>query len=161
MNNPQTLFIVLAVIALAVLAIAFILPYLKRRGVDVDTLLSNAKDALLTVNKTLDTIRPFLPATPGLALFDKILAAASVGVGNAEQLYHVGKLEAGGRKKEAKEYIVTTLNLIGVDITPEVDKLIDGAIEAEVLSLGHKGDELAFGVPLIGETAPPVQVETE
>jgi hypothetical protein len=41
------------------------------------------------------------------------------------------------------------LKLAGVDITPEVERLIDGAIEAEVLGLGHKVDlsELAVLVP--------------
>lgn len=161
MNDLHTLFIVLATLLFAALVLAFVLPYLKRQGVDVGNILDSAKDALFTVNKTLDTIRPFLPATPGLALFDKILAAASVGVGNAEQLYHVGKLEAGERKKEAHEYIITTLKLVGIEITPEVEKLIDGAIEAEVLNLGHKSDLFTFSEPLVCESSLNAQAETE
>jgi hypothetical protein len=69
--------------------------------------------------------------------------------GNAEQLYHIGKLEPGRRKEAARAYVIDVLKLAGVDITPEVGRLIDGVIEAEVLGLGHKVDlsELAVLVP--------------
>ena len=135
MNDLFTLVIVLAVIAAVGIVLAFVLPFLKRRGVDVAVVLDRAKDALSIVNKTLDTVRPFLPESVGLGTFDKILGAAHVGVGQAEQLYNIGQLKPEDRKAAAREYIIDTLNLMNVEVTPEVERVIDGAIEAEVLGL--------------------------
>ncbi len=162
MSGLTVLLIVIAVIVFTIIMLCFVLPALKRRGINVEAALDSTKDAISTVCKTLETIRPFLPASPGLALFDKILAAASVGVKNAEQLFHVGQLEGDKRKEEAEAYIKSVLTLAGVEITPEVEKLIDGAIEAEVLNLGHAVEliEARIGLDLPepdgGTTAQPL-----
>ena len=137
MNTVQTLFIILASIGFTSGIVAFVLPYLKKRGVDLGDILDRTKDVLATVNKTLDVLRPFLADAVDVDVLDKILAAAHVGVGNAEQLYTVGQLEPGQRKEAARQYIVDSAKLIGIEITPEVERLIDGAIESEVLALGH------------------------
>lgn len=140
MDMFYVLLIVLAVIAAVFVALRVLLPYLKNKGVDVSGILDQTQQAFGTINSTLDTLKPFLPNTAGLAAFEKILAAAEVGVGKAEQLYHVGELEGAQRKEAAESYILDTLKVIGVDITPEVKNLIDGAIEHQVLTLGHKED---------------------
>lgn len=137
MNTVQILLIVLAVILFAAIVLAVLLPFLKRKGVAVDSVLEYTKSALATANRTLDMARPFLSDSPGLTLFDKILTAVQVGVGNAEQLYHVGKLEGEQRNDEARKYILDSLGIIGIEVTPEIERVIDGAIEAEVLNLGH------------------------
>ena len=142
MTNLQALFIVIAIIIGTVAIITAVLPFLKRQGVDVGAILDRTKDALVTVNKTLDTVRPFIAESVDVNAFDKILEAARVGVGNAEQLYNIGQLDPSQRKAAAREYIVGAVNLAGVKVTPEVEKLIDGAIEAEVLDLKQ------FAVPL-------------
>jgi hypothetical protein len=138
MNTWQTLLIVLGVIAMVFVVGRYVLPFLKKQGVDVVSLLDQTKDAIAVVDKTLDTLRPFLPSSPGLTTFDWILAAAKVGVGNAEQLYKVGKIEGDSRNAEARQYIMDTLQLLGIEVTPEMLKVIDGAIENQVLMLGHK-----------------------
>ena len=46
----------------------------------------------------------------------------------------------------ARQYINEAVKMMGVEMTPEVSKLIDGAIEAEVLDIGHK---------LLAEANPP------
>ncbi|MDL2288769.1 hypothetical protein LJC32_05265 [Oscillospiraceae bacterium OttesenSCG-928-F05] len=143
MDMFYVLLIVLAVIAAVFLALKVLLPYLKNKGVDVSGILDQTQQAFGAINSTLDTLKPFLPNTPGLAAFEKILAAAEVGVGKAEQLYYVGELEGGQRKEAAEQYILDALQLIGVEVTPEVQNLIDGAIEHQVLSLGHTATEAA------------------
>jgi hypothetical protein len=154
MEGITILLIVIVTIVFTIVMLCFVLPALKKNGVNVEAALGGAKDALAAVDKTLDIIRPFLPtkAAPGLALFDKILDAAAIGVGNAEQLYHVGQLEGDKRKQEAEAYILSVLKLAGIEATPEVMRLVDGAIEAKVLDLGHKDDLTKFGLsvgPLI------------
>ena len=136
-TNLQTLLIVMAIVFFVALIIAVVLPFLKRKGVDVDNVLESAKTVLSTANATMETLRPFLPAGAGADTFDKIMSAAQVGVANAEQLCHIGKLPADKRKEAARQYINEAVKMMGIDMTPEVGKLIDGAIEANVLELGH------------------------
>jgi len=138
MNTWQTLLVVLGAIVVAALMIRFVLPRLDARGVDVPAVVESAKSVVATANNIVNVLRPFLAEVTGIDVVDKILATAHVGVGNAEQLYLVGQLEPGERKNAARQYIRDTLTLIGVEITPEVERVIDGAIEAEVLSMGHK-----------------------
>ena len=136
--NLQTLIIVLAATVLVGLIISVIFPLLRKKGVDVDEILSSTKDALAAVNNTMETLRPFLPEGESADTFDKIMVAAHIGVANAEQLSHIGKLDPGERKTAARQYINDAVKLMGVEVTPEVSRLIDGAIEAEVLDIGHK-----------------------
>jgi len=137
-NTTDTLLCVLAVIGFTCLMVGLIFPMLKRKGVDVDELLDKTNAALEVASKAFDTVKPFLPDGAGIDAFDRILEAAQVGVGNAEQLYKVGKLRGDERKQAAKNYVYDTLKLMEVEVTPEVERLVDGAIENNVLDLGHK-----------------------
>ena len=138
MNSLQTLIIVLGVLAFTGIILAVVMPYLKRRGVDLGAVLDRANNAVVTVSNTLDVLRPFFEDAPVVDAFDKIISAARIGVGNAEQLYLIGQLEPDQRKEAARKYIDDALKLMGVDVTPEVEKIIDGAIEAEVLNIWPK-----------------------
>ena len=52
------------------------------------------------------------------------------------------------RKEAARQYVNDALAPAGVPITPEADRLIEGAIQSEVLALGHKDkDEIAEKLP--------------
>ena len=140
MNNVQTLVVVLAVIVFAFGGVlGFVLPLLKRRGVDVEAVMDGIKDALATSNGIWQTVQPFLTELPGAGTFDRILDAANVGVANAEQLLNAGKLEKGERKDAARQYVKDTLGILGVEVTPEVERLVDGAIEAEVFNMKRGG----------------------
>ena len=136
-TNVQTLLIVLAVVAFTALIVAVVLPLLKRKGVEMDEVLGLTKSALTNVNATMATLRPFLPQGKGVTTFDQIMAAAQVGVANAEQLHKIGELEPAERKEAARQYIVDAVQLMGVEVNDDVERLIDGAIEAKVLELGH------------------------
>jgi hypothetical protein len=145
MNDFQTLLVVLGVIAVTAIIVAFVLPQFRKRGVDVKTVLDHAQETMDFAMRVMDTVRPFLPENAGVDTFDSIMAAARTGVGNAEQLYIIGQLEPDKRKEAARQYIRDAVKLMGVEVTPEVDRLIDGAIEAEVLELGHKYEQAVPG----------------
>ena len=49
----------------------------------------------------------------------------------------LGELKPDERKDAARAFVVDALKLTKTEITPEIERLIDGAIEAEVLTLGH------------------------
>lgn len=142
--NSVTLLIVVIVIVIvaAVLAVAFLLvPYLKKKNIPVAEYLNKAEIALQRVDSIFDTVKPFLPGGPTIELIDKILKWAQVGVDNAEQLYYIGEIEKTKRKDEARSYVLNALQIAGISITPELERVIDGAIEAGVLALGHKPAE--------------------
>ena len=138
MNNILTPVIVLAIVVTVSAVITIAIPYLKKRGVNVGEMLAQIKESIGSLDNTYNLLKPFFIETSGVETIDKILAAANVGVANAEQLYHIGQLSANDRKSAAREYIVDALGLMDVAVTSEVERLIDGAIEAEVLELGHK-----------------------
>ena len=140
MNNIGTLAIVLAVIAGAAIVVGIVLPSLKRRNLDMDKIIDQANGAVAAFTSSFETIKPFLPNGRGLDFFDKVVSVTRTGVKNAEQLNKVGKLSAEDRNKEARKYIYDTLRLMGIAMTPEIESVINGAIEAEVFELGHKGE---------------------
>jgi hypothetical protein len=111
------------------------LPSLKRRGLDVEVFVVQAKESLATANKTLDIIRPFMANISSIDLLDRIFEAATIGVENAEQLCKIGTLQPNERKEAARKYVLDSVKLVGVTITPEVERLIDGAIEANVFEI--------------------------
>ena len=127
----------LAILAALGLITYHISPLLKKKGFDPDAVVAKANQAAATVKEAMDTLRPFLDAKTN-SVVDTVISAASIGVANAEQLLHVGKLDPEERKDAARGYVLNTLSLLGVEATPEIDMLIDGAIEAGVMEIGHK-----------------------
>jgi len=138
MDPTLTAIIILAILAGVALVVNVALPALRRKGVDVDGIVAQAKQTLQTANNALETLRPFIADKPGVDVFDTIYTAANIGVGNAEQLAHLGKLAPEERKEAAKQYVLDAIKLMGIEKTPDIDRLIDGAIEAGVLELGHE-----------------------
>jgi len=89
----------------------------------------------MTTKQALDTVTPFLPDTPQVDKLKTIADAAEIGVGQAQQLYRIGQLDPEERKGEAQRFIREAVQLAGIEVTPEVNRVIDGAIEAKVLLL--------------------------
>jgi len=137
MTNLQTLLIVLGIIVAAMLVLAFVVPVLKKRGIDLDKVLAQTQSAINTASTAFALVKPFVDDKNTVDIGDKILTAASIGVGNAEQLLHIGKIPADKRHSEAMKYVQNTLGLAGVEWTPDVEALAEGAIQASVNALGH------------------------
>lgn len=87
------------------------------------------------VIKVVDTILPNNPVINILKIVEKY---AQIGVGYAEQLYIGSELQANERDDKAKDIVYSVLKILNIEVTPDMQKIIDGAIEAEVLTLGHK-----------------------
>jgi len=128
LSPTEIMLVVLLSVAVVLIAVFVAVPQFKRKGVDVDGVIDLTKRVIAQANKTMDTIRPFLPEGGGLDVFAKITAAATVAVGNAEKLAQIGQLPADQREDEARKYMFDALALAGIEITPEIDRLIDGAI---------------------------------
>jgi len=130
--------VIIGAVFIVVIAAGLLAQYLKRKGVDVDAALEKMKKTLDNVSGICETLLPFLTDSQGEAAVEKLLDLACVAVANAEQLYHVGSLKPDERKDAARTYVKEALELVGIKVTPQIERLIDGAIEAEVLELGHK-----------------------
>ena len=162
MTNLQTLLIVLGIIVAAMLVLAFVVPVLKKRGIDLDKVLAQTQSAINTASTAFALVKPFVDDKNTVDVGDKILTAASIGVGNAEQLLHIGKIPAERRHDEALKYVRDTLFLANVPWSNEVEALTEGAIQASVNALGHKPPTVVLEYkPPDGTTATEIEVTTE
>lgn len=134
MNSYEVFGIIMGVIAL-VLAIVYIaVPYAIKRGWKAEKYLQEADKDIDIIKGAVDTVSKIAPI-PQIELIDKILNYADKAVQEAEQLYKIGEIKAEDRKPEAKNYITHILNLAGIEVTPDIQKVIDGAVEAGVFVL--------------------------
>ena len=138
MDMLYLLLIILGILAAIALIIKIVLPHLASKGIDVKAALDKAANAAATASKALEALRPFIKDSVDVNILDKIMAAAHAGVGNAEQLYHIGQLKPEERNAAAKDYIAKTLKLANIEVTPEIEVVINSALESSVLDLGHK-----------------------
>ena len=140
------IYILLIILAFAIATVALVfvaLPAAKRKDINVKAALDRTSNAVATVTKALDTIKPFIKDSVDTNILDKIVTAAHAGVGNAEQLYHIGELEPGQRLAESQKFALRALKLAGVEDTPEVRRVLEGISQAEVIALGHKEKTLS------------------
>jgi len=126
----------------------------SRKGVDAQTTINLAKMVSDTTINALQIAREnkVLPQSAADTL-TKIANAASITVGNAEQLCKIKQLKPEERKSAAWDYVYNALPLIGVTVSPGLDDAINGAIEAAVMALGHGGKADDEGTDLTAEQA--------
>lgn len=144
MKNPVLLILFVIIVALAVaLCVLLLVPLLIKKGVDVSGTIEKADLAISTLDSLTDTIKALFPNTPGLDMVDKILVYAQKAVDSAEQLYKTSQIPEEQRKTEATQLVYTCLKASGVDVTEDMKKIIDGAIEAAVYALPktHTADD--------------------
>lgn len=144
LNNPVLLLVAAVIFAVLVaLCILWLLPALIKRGVDVSGTIEKADLAISTLDSITDTIKALFPNTPGLDMVDKILVYAQKAVDSAEQLYKTSQIPEEQRKAEATQLVYICLQAAGVDVTEDMKKIIDGAIEAAVYALPktHSADD--------------------
>lgn len=136
LKNPTLLLGVVVLFAILVaLCILWLLPALIKRGVDVSGTIEKADLAISTLDSLTDTIKALFPNAPGLDMVDKILVYAQKAVDSAEQLYKSSQIPESQRKAEATQLVYICLQEAGVDVTEDMKKIIDGAIEAAVFAL--------------------------
>lgn len=144
LTHPVLQLIAAVVFSVSVaLCILWLLPALIRRGADVDGTIEKADLAISTLDSLTGTIKALFPNTPGLDTVDKILNYAKKAVDSAEQLYKTSQIPAEQRKAEATRLVHICLQAAGVDVTEDMQKIIDGAIEAAVYALPktHTADD--------------------
>lgn len=144
LKNPALLILSITVFAVLVaLCVMWLLPVLIKRGVNVSGTIEKADLAISTLDSLTDTIKALFPNAPGLDMVDKILAYAQKAVDSAEQLYKTSQIPENQRKAEATQLVYICLQTAGVDVTEDMKRIIDGAIEAAVYALPktHTADD--------------------
>lgn len=161
MNNFEILLLIVGIVAGIALASAFLLPLLKKRGVDTQEIADKVQAGLATANTIVDGVQAALPNVPGIALIDKAIELAQKGAAGAEQLTLSSQLPADQRKAQAIQFVKDCLTAANVEITPDVEKIIDGAVEAAVFALPktHTGTDGKVTAPI--ESAAQVATQAQ
>ncbi len=133
--------IVILVCVAAIVGAAYAVTAAKKKGVDVGTGIDIADTLTDVIGNAFATLKPLLPASPYLSIIDSILGLADVGVNAAESLYKTATIEKDQRKDEATKFILAALSAAGVEVTDDIQQVIDGAITGAVALLPKTHDE--------------------
>lgn len=137
-NSMAIVCAVIFITTIVTIGINIGIPALKNRGVDVKEYIDGADTVIKKANTIIEATDSILPNNPIVNTIKVVEKWARIGVNYAEQLYNTSKLEKEERNDKAKEQVYTVLEMLHIERTPEIDKIIDGAIEAEVLVLKSK-----------------------
>ncbi len=135
MNGIEIVLCVVSLAALIGAVVPWIFVALQKRGIDVQGALAKAQSGLALADQVADGISDLSPALPGIAAVDKVIEWAQKAVDNSEQLLKSQQIPEGDRKAKAVEMVKSCLASAGIAVTPDLEKIIDGAIEAAVLAL--------------------------
>lgn len=140
MENINIILLIVAAVAVVALACALIFPWLKKKGVNVPSTLEVTSGVLEGADTITDILKMAFPTSAVVNVVDKVIDYAKVGVQKAEQLYIINTISKDERKEEATKFVYEALELAGIERTAAIDKIVDGAVEAAVLTLGHTED---------------------
>ena len=135
LNNPTYLVLfIIAIVALVIATLYIAIPFLVKKGYPVVKYLQEAETGLVQIKSTLDLVGKVAPI-PYNVILDKVLDLSAMAVNGMEQLYIKGQVDIQSRKPLAVQYVHQGLALMKIDATPDIDKLIDLAIEGAVYLL--------------------------
>lgn len=135
MSTLEILLFIIAVVALFFVAVCFAIPALVKKGINLSGIIAGSGNVLDAAGVVVDSVQTFLPDNPGLCIIERIINYAKEAVKAAEQIYLASDMNQDYRKKEAYNQVTTALNYAGVEITPEIENIINTSIEAAVFAL--------------------------
>lgn len=141
MEPMQIALIIVIACTAAIVGAAYGISYAKKKGVDVGTGIKTADTLTDAIGTAFETIKPLLPTHPAIGIIDSIIGLAEVGVNAAEKLYKTATIDKDQRKAEATEFVVAALKAAGIEVTDEIQQVIDGAITGAVALLPKTHDE--------------------
>lgn len=138
MNNATIIGITLLVTLGIMGVVVGLMPILAKKGINVNEVLEKTDMVVYGVGTAVGIADKLFPNNPTVDIVAKIQNYARLGVHEAEQLYIASYLNKNERNVKAKDTIYAALKLLNIERNAEIDTIIDGAIEAECLALGHK-----------------------
>lgn len=123
----------------AILLIGMIICYIIRKDYfKYSKLLIPILKALLTV---LKTVGGFTGGSPTLTIAAQVVSVAIEAAGEAEKLWLAGQLDKAARPAYAQEYIVNLLSKANIEITENIQGIIQGAISLTCFLMPHYSEE--------------------
>lgn len=138
LSNGMILGIVIAVSTGVTVLTNLVIPLLKKKGITATNTLDVADTVLQESASVIKMIQGVAPSIPYLDLVATVIKLADIGVKKAEQLCKIGEINTKERKEDATAYVLDILKISKIEVTPDLQKVIDGAVQASVLALGHK-----------------------
>lgn len=133
--------VVVVAAAVCLVAVCWLVHTLTKNGISVQGGLAAANTVTDAADKITDTLKEVMPGNKAVLLLDKIVDYAKIGVLAAEQMAKSGQISADTRKKSATDYILSVLKTAGIEVTPEIQTAIDGAVECAVAALPESNIE--------------------
>lgn len=140
MTNVQTILLIGGIVALMFVFIAVLLPWAIRKGLPVGGLINATGATLSAADLIIESMKDLLPESVYVHLIDRIIEWGRRAAEAAEQLYKSQQLPRDQRKGKARTILMDMLIAAKVEITPEIEAIVDGAIEAGVMTLPPTGD---------------------
>ena len=135
MSGTTQILIIIAIVIAVFVGLAFIIPYLVKKGVNISGVLTTTNTALGVADMAVDGLKEFFPNVPAFAFIDKIIGWAMKGAEAAEQLYKTSKIAAEDRNEAATKLVYEFIAAAGVELDENMKKVVKGSIEAAVYVL--------------------------
>lgn len=134
-TNTTFIFAIIAVLAF-VCAVFFTLRLLTKKfgSEKVSGILTDMKTGIEKMDAMLESMSAVIP-NAATNVVDTILRYAYAVVSAAERMYLNGTIVKEDRKGLASEKIHNMLTMVGIEITPDMEDIIDTSIESAVNSL--------------------------
>ncbi len=157
MNQVEIVCIIIAAVGGIFGVCGIVFPKLTKKGVDTNAILGKVDSGLEVAGKAVDAIKAIAPDTPYISTAEAIIEFADQGVKQAEQLYISNQISADARKTEAVQLTKDLLTAAGVTITPQIETIINGCVEAATFTLPqtHTASDTpaASSAPAVSDTS--------
>lgn len=130
MNTYQIVFLC---IAAAILAVYFVD---RLTGRKLTLAVIQWRPTLIALTALCDAISKVLPSS-AFTVVATVLKAASDATQKAEELYIIGELPKAERNQYAQKLIAETLCSVGIDVTEQIQQIIDGCIAVVCMLMPH------------------------
>lgn len=135
MNQVEIICVIIAAVGAIFGICGLVFPSLSKKGINTGEILDKMDSGLDIAQKAVEGIKAIAPATPYISTAEAILDFTNEGVQKAEQLYKANQISADARKAEAVQLTKDLLTAAKVEVTPQIEKIIDGCVEAAVFTL--------------------------
>jgi len=132
MENLSDLGIVILIVAAVIGIVFFLLPWLKKRGMEIKPVVNAIGTGIESIDKMTDAAIAIAPDLPFLKQLDSIIALCQTGYKYAEDLCAAGEIEKGAAKEAAATDVIKEAikNLkLDIEVTPEVESLISAMLK--------------------------------
>ena len=123
--------------------------YKKITGKDILKNLVVSRPVIKALGAAAEAIYHIWPNKAVLRIVYVVMKAAIEGAEIAEQAWKLGNLEKEERNTYAKKLVKETLAKAGIEITPQIEMIVGGIIEAVCIILPHNQKPNEEEVPVV------------